>query len=251
MTATGLRPGASRPPNAGIAFSLTQEHATLATEVRVRALAVISESEKAVWPHAGLAELINYLQLEVLQQCVDEERWLFRVAQNSPPDLDLLRDEHLQLRLAIEGLVQAAASHDTPSPLSPHELAVVTKDLVVQLEAHLAREEAMTDFGVNPPAMSSLGARPHEWYTLTEGRVLDLDLLPGKQGVEAVFARLLRLEPGEDVDLRCNHDPSRLCQQLLITDAGGYGVEYLERGPTRWQVHITRRAADWTPHPFA
>jgi uncharacterized protein (DUF2249 family) len=99
--------------------------------------------------------------------------------------------------------------------------------------------------------MATLGARPHEWYAVTEGPVVDLDLLPGEQGLDAALARLMRLDRLEQVEVRSGHDPSALCGRLLATDPGGYGIEYLDRGPATWRVQITRRAAHWSPHPFA
>ena len=219
--------------------------------MNARAQALLSEADEGGWPGAALDELIHYLQLEVLQQVVDEEWLLFRAARHSAEELALLRREHLELRLAIDGLVQAAATAGTPSARSPQQLAAITRDLVAQLEAHLATEEQMATIGAQAPATASLGARPHEWYALTEEPVIDLDPLPGEQGVDAVLARLLRLERLEQVELRCARDPSPLWQRFVATDPGGYGIEYLERGPNRWRVQITRRAAHWTPHPHA
>jgi uncharacterized protein (DUF2249 family) len=53
------------------------------------------------------------------------------------------------------------------------------------------------------------------------------------------------------VELRCSSDPSPLWQRLARADPGGYGLAYLERGPQRWRLQITRRTAHWTPHPHA
>jgi uncharacterized protein (DUF2249 family) len=238
-------------PGADGASTLAGEHALLFREVQARAQAVIAEADEGTWPSAALDELTHYLQLEVLQQVVDEEWLLFRAARHSSEELALLRREHLELRLAIDGLVQAGATAGTPSALSPPQLAAITRDLVAQLERHLATEEEMATIGAQAPATTSLGARPHEWYSLTEGPVIDLDLLPGEQGVDAVFDRLLRLERLESVELLCARDPSPLWQRLVATDPGGYGIEYLQHGPSRWRVRITRRAPHWTPHPHA
>ena len=244
--------GPSSPnSNASATSTLTEEHALLSREVNSRAQAVFAEADNGTWPGSALDELIHYLQLEVLQQVVDEEWLLFRAARHSTDELALLRRDHLELRLAIDGLVQAAATAGTPRALLPEQLATITRDLIVQLEAHLATEEAMASIGAEAPATVSLGARPHEWYALTQEPVVDLDRLPGEQGVDAVFDRLLRLDRLEQVDIRCGRDPSPLWQRLVATDPGGYGIEYLERGPSRWQVRITRRSEHWTPQPYA
>jgi hypothetical protein len=51
------------------------------------------------------------------------------------------------------------------------------------------------------PSTAVLGSRPHAWYDLTEGPVINLAELPGPLGVDAVMSRLLRLGRGEQVEL--------------------------------------------------
>jgi hypothetical protein len=84
-------------------------------------------------------------------------------------------------RLAIDVLAQAAAGG---SALTPQQLAVTTRDLLVRLEKHLATEEVVLAVaGEAPRATTSLGSRPHEWYSLMQGPVIDLDALPGQPRV--------------------------------------------------------------------
>ena len=222
----------------------------LRREVTSRAQAVLSEAEEGRWPQQQLQELLNYLRLEVLQQIVDEEWLLFRAAHHAPDELARLRRDHLELRLAIDVLAQTAAG-DSGERLSPRQLSATTRDLLVQLEQHFAAEEELTGRGAGAPATASLGAQPHEWYSIIQAPVIDLDQLAGEQGVDAVLGRLLRLARSEQVEIRSGGDPSPLWQRLVRADPGGYGVEYLERGPGRWRVAITRRPEHWTPHPLA
>ncbi|MEP7179846.1 MAG: hemerythrin domain-containing protein, partial [Pseudonocardiales bacterium] len=97
--------GAGRP-------SLRDEHALMMREVTSRAHAVTSEADEGRWPKPELRELLNYLHLEVLRQFLDEEWLLFRVVRHAPEELARLRRDHLELRLAIEVLDQAAATND-------------------------------------------------------------------------------------------------------------------------------------------
>lgn len=238
-------PGVSAP-----ATTLHEEHALLKREVASRAQAVLSEADEGRWPQQQLQELLNYLRLEVLQQVVDEEWLLFRVAHHAPDELARLRRDHLELRLAIDVLAQVAAG-GSEQQLSPRQLSATTCDLLVQLEEHFAAEEQLTSIGAGAPATAILGAQPHEWYSLIYAPVIDLDQLAGEQGVDAVLGRLLRLGRSERVEIRSGGDPSPLWQRLVAADPGGYGVEYLERSPGRWHVAITRRPEHWTPHPLA
>lgn len=241
-------PPASGESTAAASSTLSDEHAQLVREVTARADALIQETDADRWPEHQLQELVNYLQLEVLRQIVDEEWLLFRAARVAPEGLARLRSEHLELRMSIDVLTQAAAGQK----MSPAQLAATTHHLLGQVAAHVADEEqvlaaAQTDV----PATASLGSQPHEWYELTEGPVIDLDKLPGEQGADAVLARLLRLRPGEQVEMQASVDPGPMWQRVIRTDPGAYRINPLERGPSRWRVELVRNPDPWTPHPMA
>lgn len=231
--------------------SLKDEHALLMREVTARAQAVTSAADEGHWPETQLRELLNYLHLEVLRQVVEEEWLLFRAVRHASEDLARLRREHLELRLAIEVLDQAVATGSKPGGLSSAQLSATTQDLVAQLAAHMTAEDDLASAGETPPATSSLGAQPHEWYALIESPVVDLDQLPGQQGADAALGRLLRLKPSEQVEIRSTVDPSPMFQRLTAADPGGYGITYLERGPQHWRVQLTRRGAHSTLQPYA
>jgi uncharacterized protein (DUF2249 family) len=232
--------------------TLPAEHAVLRRNVDARAAALLAESEAGRWPQIELEELLNYLRLEVLRQVADEEWLLFRVAHHTPDELALLRREHLELHLAVEELAEAAATRGHAGDWSPQRLTATTRDLGAQLERHLADEEQLlANAAEAAPAMASLGSRPHEWYSLTQGPVIDMTRLPGALGVDAVLERLENLGRGEQVEIQTSSDPSPLWRRLNRAYAGDYAVTYLERGPQRWRLEIARRQADpWTPHPY-
>lgn len=230
--------------------SLKDEHALMLGDVTSRAQAVTSNADEGRWPQPELRELLNYLHLEVLRQLVDEEWLLFRVVRHAPEELARLRRDHLELRLAVEMLDQAAATGGSAAGMSPRQLAATTRDLLDQLERHLAAEDELAILGEVAPATASFGAQPHEWYALTEGPVVDLDQLPGDLGADAALARLVRLERREQVEVRSSSDPSPLWQRLMAGDPGGYGVTYLERGPDLWRAQITRRPEHSPTQPY-
>ena len=222
---------------------LKDEHALLLREVTTRAHAVTAEADQGRWPQPQLRELLNYLHLEILRQVVEEEWLLFRAVRHATDDLARLRHEHHGLRAAIEVLDLAAATADSSEGLSPQQLSTTTRDLLAQLEAHFAAEDRLAVVGEPAPSTASFGAQPHEWYPLTEGPVIDLDKLPGQRGADAALARLERLRSSEQIQIRSSDDPTALWQRLSMTDPGGYGIDYLERGPNNWLVEITRRPA--------
>lgn len=232
-----------------VAASLAEEHAVLRQAVHARAEPVVRTAEAGNWPTTELSELVNYLQLEVLRQIADEEWLLFRNARQASNELAALRRDHLELRLAVDRLTEAATARAT---FTAAQLAAATRDLLDQLDAHLRAEELqLSAVGTNPASTASLGSQPHEWYALTEGAVIDLDRLPGPDGADAVFDRLLRLRPEERVRIASNTDPSPLWRRLSYANPGGYGVTLLGKGPPRWEIEIVRRPppAPLVAHP--
>jgi uncharacterized protein (DUF2249 family) len=221
-----------------VAASLAEEHAVLREAVHSRAEPVLRAAEAGNWPTAELAELVNYLQLEVLRQITDEEWLLFRNGPQASDELAALRRDHLELRLTVDWMTEAATARST---FTAAQLAAVTRDLLAQLDAHLsAEEQQLSAAGTAPASTTSLGSQPHEWYALTEGPVVDLDRLPRPDGADAVLARLLRLRPEEQVMVASTTDPSPLARRLSYADPGGYGVTLIHKGP-RWEMEIVKR----------
>ena len=238
---TGRSPTTASP-------TLAEEHALLIREVTARAESVVCEGDAGRWPDRELHELVNYLQLELLRQIVEEEWLLFRAARFDSETLDRLRTEHLELRLSIDVLTHAAAGQKMP----PAQLAAVTRELLDQVKLHVANEEgALATAHAEMPSTTTLGGQPHEWYDVTEGPVIDLDKLPGEQGADAVLNRLLRLRPDEHVELQSSVEPGPLWQRVIRAEPGSYRVIPLERGPRRWRVELIRRGDPWTPQPYA
>ncbi|MCV7399240.1 DUF2249 domain-containing protein [Mycobacterium fragae] len=62
-----------------------------------------------------------------------------------------------------------------------------------------------------------------------------------------IFATYQRLSVGESFVLVNNHDPKHLHDEFEADHAGGYGWEYLEKGPAVWRIRITKLTA--TPLP--
>ena len=227
---TGL---AGQPPG------LADEHDQLLRQVAVRAEDLLAAAAVGRWPAPELDALVGYLRAEILRQVTDEEILLFPAC-GAPRERDHLARDHAGLRAGIEVLELAAGNGGR----SPTMLASAVRDLLRQLEAHLAAEEtilAASGRRGGAPATTTLGARPHEWYALTEGTVIDLDALPPDQAVAAAVQRLLRLGPGEHVELRSASDPLLVWRRIDELAPRRCRFAYLEDGPGRWRVQVTRR----------
>jgi uncharacterized protein (DUF2249 family) len=234
-------PGGALPsPSPGPGPDLASEHALLLRQVAARAEALLAVAAAGRRPAAELEALVGYLRAEILRQAADEEILLFP-AHGAPAGLARLAAGHARLRAGIEILERAAGD----AGASPAMIASATREFLCRLEGHLAEEEAVLAAPGEPggvPATTLLGRPSHEWYPLTEGRVIELDALPPDQAVEAVARRLMRLRRDERVEIRSGRDPVPVWQRIDELAPGRYSFVYLEDGPDRWRVRVTRRA---------
>ena len=225
-----------RPP-----LTLTEEHLLLLWQVTTRAEELLTATAHGRWPAAELTALAGYAQAEVLRQMSDEEALLF-AAVAAQKAARLARD-HVRLRSAAELLARAATGEQ---PMAPAQLATVVRDFVAQFERHLRKEEDLLASGRAPqgvPGTVNLGSHPHEWYPLTEGPVVDLDMLPPGQAVAAAVDRLLRMRRGEQVELQSGTDLGPVWREISELSPGGYQFISLQDGPARWRMRVTRRQA--------
>jgi hypothetical protein len=78
------------------------------------------------------------------------------------------------------------------------------------------------------PGTVALGGHPHEWYSPTEGPVVDLGALPRSEAVAAVVDRLLRMRRGEKVELRSGADLDPVWREISTLSPGGYRFTVLQ-----------------------
>lgn len=220
--------------------TLTAEHELLLVEVTKRTSDVLSETAQGRWPQPELTRLLDYLHLEVLRQVVDEEWLLFGHFHHEGDNLAQLRREHLELRRAIGLLANAAGGE---SRRSPQQLSDSVAVMMTSLRQHLEHESQLLRAGEETPSTSQLGQMPHTWFALVNSPVVDMDLLPGRRGAEAVLARVLRLRDGEEVVLESSSDLSPMQSRLSMADPGGYGYSAPKQGPPKWRLQIVRRSS--------
>ena len=221
--------------------TLVDEHALLLAQVIIRAEKVLTATAEGRWPTRELQALAGYLRSEVLRQAGDEEKLLFPARDPAPGFARLARD-HARLRAGTEVLEQAAAGTGIRSRA---QVAAVTRDLLAQLERHLATEElalAAADAPDRVPATTEPGSRQHGWYPLTEGAVIDLDALPPGEMTDAAVDRLMRMHRAEQVELYSARDLEAVWRRVNQLSPGGYGFVYLQDGPARWRVQVTCRS---------
>lgn len=76
---------------------------------------------------------------------------------------------------------------------------------------------------------------------------LDVRDLPKSAKHPRIFELFDSLLPAQSFVLINNHEPKHLRAEFDVDHHGEFGWRYLERGPDRWQIEITRLAATPTP----
>jgi hypothetical protein len=223
-------------------LTVAEEHGLLLRQVAALVEELLAVTAHGGWPARELQALLTYMRVEVLRQAADEERLLFPSKAPSAA-LDRLGRDHTMLHLMTEMLAAAATGE---GPRIPADLAATTRDLRAHLERHLSSEEVVlvaSDAPEEAAETTILTRGPHEWSALSEDGVLELDALLAGQVVDAVVDRLMGLRSGERLQLRSSSDPYEVWRRMDRACPGDYGFDYLQDGPDRWRVQITRRPA--------
>ncbi|WP_328558490.1 DUF2249 domain-containing protein [Streptomyces coelicoflavus] len=148
------------------------------------------------------------------------------------------------LRAAADAIGRHAGSLPAATDGGEHSGAV--RVLEGMLTVHVGMERA-----VLLPALAALpgvdlSALVGDFTTVLEGgrledpAILDVREIPHGQRHPRIFTRFARLADDESFVLVNNHDPKPLRREFEATHSGRFTWEYVESGPERWQVRITR-----------
>jgi hemerythrin-like domain-containing protein len=220
---------------------LAAEHDLLLQAVIVRADEVLAALASARWPASELAELIRYVQSEVIRQTRMEEEHLFpRTGSASDAVVARLARDHVSIRYGLEALTDEARARNHGDG---RRLSRTVRSLVLHLARHLRQERAIlsrhaTDTGWQG-ALAAMQRDPHASYPLMHAPVVDVDALASSQVIEAVWARVRRLQPDERIILVSGCDLRVLCRYLLRDE--NVALRYLDDGPPTWRASVTRR----------
>lgn len=72
--------------------------------------------------------------------------------------------------------------------------------------------------------------------------LIDVRTIPPPQRHPLIFGTFDALSPGESFELLNDHDPAPLYFQFEKTRGGQFAWLYLESGPARWHVRVSRVA---------
>jgi len=74
-----------------------------------------------------------------------------------------------------------------------------------------------------------------------EATLIDVRTIPPRERHPLLLATFRGLALGDAMEMVNDHDPLPLYDQFQARQPGGFGWEYLERGPHTWHVRITRQ----------
>jgi hypothetical protein len=220
---------------------LAAEHDVLLRAVIVRADDVLAALASARWPTHELAELIRYLQSEVIRQTRMEEEFLFtRTGSASDAAVSRLAQDHVAIRYTLEALTDEARARDHGDG---RRLSGTVRALVVRLARHLRQERSILSRHATDTdwqrALVAMQSDPHARYPLVHAAVVNVDELSIGQVIEAVWPRVRRLPPDEQIILVSGSHLRALCRYLLRDE--NLAVRYLDDGPQTWRASVTRR----------
>ncbi|AXL92797.1 hypothetical protein C4J65_34325 [Streptomyces sp. CB09001] len=219
------------------------------TDPDIRAQAVIEEAHRKVLerlsaltgPGAAAESAAAVAgQVRVLGAATD--RTLYAAASGAAGTRLLVR----ALRAAADAIGRHADS--LTAATDDGERSGTARVLEAMLTVHLGIERA-----VLLPALAALpgvdlSALAGDFATVLAGgrledpAVVDVREIPHGQRHPRIFTRFARLAAEESFVLVNNHDPKPLRREFEATHPGRFTWEYVESGPERWQVRITRVA---------
>jgi len=226
----------STPPNADVIAAIAHHHTALADQLSALTTAVIDGTRSGSFDKPR-ADLVAWFATELLPHARAEETALYS-AGSRLESTRLLVDAMVAEHRALEVLVTDLGNvHDA------FAVAVAAGSAKALFAVHLAKENELL-----LPALDSagvdLGAALAGMHEILGGAgepdELDVRTLPHGGRHEIIFARLDRLQPGGRFMILNDHDPKPLRYQTEALWPGLFTWTYLETGPLRWRVEITR-----------
>lgn len=78
---------------------------------------------------------------------------------------------------------------------------------------------------------------------------IDVRTIPPRERHPLIFSTFRSLAVGQALELVNDHDPLPLYDHFRAQHPGGFGWDYLERGPSVFRVRISRVASSEAPRP--
>ncbi len=258
---------ASNEADATAARAVEQHHAQMQGALRVRVDALVTGAARndEAAARSARAELVAWCRAELVPHAQAEEQALYPAAR-ARAEARLLVEGMLGDHEVILGLVKELdAAGDAV------HAAAAARALLAVFDAHLAKEnELVLPVLVAAPDVSVsalldgmhevLGADPAAEHEHAEAGCGGHDCACGEQDPAGfpeldarqvphairhatVFGALDSVPAGGGLVLVAPHDPLPLLAQIDQRYAGGFAVEYVERGPEAWRLNLVRRSA--------
>lgn len=149
-----------------------------------------------------------------------------------------LRDDQLHRLLVADHERLRADVQTIEASRTSRVLLLAVDALLDRLDRHLLREESW----LTNPSGQSVRSEPHDWaLPLLFTDVLDLETLPPIYRDALIRRRLAWMRPGDAVLLQAGHDLHELWRRLHACSPNSHSWVYVQEGPDRWQVRVTRR----------
>ena len=226
----------STPPNADVIAAIARHHTALADQLSALTAAVTDGARSGSFARPQ-ADLVAWFATELLPHARAEETTLYS-AGSLLEGTRLLVAAMVAEHRALEVLVADLGNiHDA------FAVAVAAGSAKALFAVHLAKENELLLPGLDSAGVD-LGAALAGMHEILGGMrepdELDVRTLPRGGRHDIIVARLDQLLPGGRFVILNDHDPEPLRYQTDALWPGELTWAYLETGPLRWKVEITR-----------
>ncbi len=263
MTSTTVSDDTLSKPNSVVIKAIRSHHEQIAQQLLERTTAVRDAARRDAEGSVSSErdELCRWYESVLAPHITAEEQALYSEGSALSEARLLVRsmlEEHQVLNAAVSELSGATTA------LHAAELAAVVQSL---FDVHLTKENDLLVPALDQASVplaevldgmhEVLGERAaqetgqaegshdgecgcHEHHDTAQATLLDVRSLPHVQRHQVIFSQLNALEEGESLVLVNDHDPKPVRYQIDTLWPGAYEWTYIESGPDRWGVQITR-----------
>jgi uncharacterized protein (DUF2249 family) len=226
----------STTPNAEVIAAIAHHHTALADQLATLTTAVIDGARSGSFDKPQ-GDLIAWFATELLPHARAEETTLYSSGSllgSARLLVEAMVAEHRALEVLVTDLGNV---HDA------FAVAVAAGSAKALFAIHLDKENDLLLPALDLAGVD-LGAALTGMHEILGGTgepdELDVRTLPHGGRHEIIFARLDQLQPGGRFVILNDHDPKPLRYQTEALWPGMFTWSYLESGPLRWRVEITR-----------
>lgn len=232
--------GSSADPAVTAQHSLRTRSEDLLAEVAAKVAVATELRVSLVDREAAQQRLVQFCTDHLLPHLEVTDRALYAVAADHADTRLLVQALRCQHRAITEHVAALDRAENLDAETAAAHALVAVLQGCAEIERYVLVPAVAALPGVNLSAAVEDLALRTAGAALDVPEVLDVREIPPGQRHPTIFGVYSRLGVHESFVLLNNHDPVPLRRQFEATYPRQFSWDYLESGPTRWRVRITR-----------